>query len=362
MTLREQTTALKAAARELGFVLVGACPAGPAEGFERLQTWLAAGRAGEMHYFAERLAAYRHPDGVMPGVRSLLMLGLPYRTDPGEETGAGEGRVSCYAWGREDYHDVVHDKLGALRHQAEHIIPGVRTRGVVDTAPLPEREFGQRAGLGWVGKNTLLINRHHGSWFFLAALLLDCELEYDPAYATDHCGTCTACLEACPTHAFPEPYVLDATRCISYLTIELRGPLPEPARSDIGSWVFGCDVCQDVCPWNRKAGPGDAHFAPLPEHNPLALAALFDMDDAAFRARFRGTALWRARRRGLLRNAAIVLGNQRNPACIPALQRGLQDHDPLVREAVAWALAQYNTANGHTTTPAPPQHEHDPRG
>jgi epoxyqueuosine reductase len=205
-----------------------------------------------------------------------------------------------------------------------------------------ERELAQVAGLGWVGKNTLLLNRHAGSWFFLAALLTDIELAYDQPHETDHCGTCRACLDACPTDAFPQPYVLDASRCISYLTIELRDAVPVELRAGMGEWVFGCDVCQDVCPWNSHAPLSDeAAFAPRESGNPLALAALFELDDAAFRERFRHTPLWRPRRRGLLRNAAIALGNRPTADALPALCRGLNDAEPLVRGACAWALGQY---------------------
>ena len=214
-----------------------------------------------------------------------------------------------------------------------------KIRGVVDTAPLLEREFAQLAGLGWVGKHTLLINRQQGSWFFLAALITDVELSYDAPHETDHCGTCRACLDACPTGAFPQPYVLDATRCISYLTIELRDAVPAELRSGIGDWLFGCDVCQDVCPWNSRAPLSrQAEFAPRADSNPINLISLFDLDDATFRERFRHTPLWRPKRRGLLRNAAIVLGNRPTPAAIPALIRGLNDDEPLVRGACAWAL------------------------
>jgi epoxyqueuosine reductase len=214
-------------------------------------------------------------------------------------------------------------------------------RGVVDTAPLLEREFAQLAGLGWVGKNTLLLNRSEGSWFFLAALLTDVELAYDSAHETDHCGTCRACLDACPTNAFPQPYLLDASRCISYLSIELRGEVPRELREGMGEWVFGCDICQDVCPWNSRAPLSQqAEFAPRIDSNPIDLIGLFELDDAAFRALFRHTPLWRPRRRGLLRNAAIVLGNRPMAAAVPALIRGLNDDEPLVRGACAWALGR----------------------
>jgi epoxyqueuosine reductase len=221
-------------------------------------------------------------------------------------------------------------------------MPEARIRGVVDTAPLLEREFAQLAGLGWIGKNTLLLNRHEGSWFFLAALLTDIELVYDAPHETDHCGTCRACLDACPTDAFPQPYVLDASRCISYLTIELRDAIPAELRTGLGEWVFGCDVCQDVCPWNSRAPLSrQREFEARSNSNPMDLIGLFELDDAAFRERFRSTPLWRPRRRGLLRNAAIVLGNRPTPLAISALVRGLHDGEPLVRGACAWALGQY---------------------
>ena len=204
-------------------------------------------------------------------------------------------------------------------------------RAVVDTAPLLEREYAQLAGLGWIGKNTLLLNKQSGSWFFLCALLTDVELEYDRPHAADHCGTCRACLDACPTGAFVDAYVLDARRCISYLTIESRQPIPTTLRAGIGDWVFGCDICQEVCPWNRDAPVADEpEFQPLAGGTDLELSELFWLDDAEFRVRFRHTPLWRPKRRGLLRNAAIVLGNQVAPEAIPALARGLNDEESLV--------------------------------
>jgi epoxyqueuosine reductase len=338
------TTAIKERARELGFPLCGVCPAAAPAGASRLEEWLSRGYGGQMHYLGERREAYGHPRHVLEGARSIVMLAMPYRTTEPANTLPGQGRVARYAWGAADYHDVIRERLHALADFVRALAPGAATRGVVDTAPLLEREFAQLAGLGWVGKNTLLLNKRAGSYFFLAALLTDAELTYDAPHAADHCGTCTACLDACPTAAFPQPYVLDASRCISYLTIELRGAMPADLRRGVGEWAFGCDVCQEVCPWNREAPlASEAAFSPLEGMNPLELGALFEMSDDDFRQRFRRTPLWRPHRRGLLRNAAIVLGNQRAGECLGALARGLVDQEPLVRGACAWALGQLRT-------------------
>lgn len=339
------TDEIKQRASELGFSLCGVCPAVAPPGAARFDEWLATGYAGQMHYLADRREAYHDPNHVLDGVRSVVMLAIGYRTSEPAAPQAGQGRVSRYAWGESDYHDVIRDRLKKLANFVRDGGPAARVRGVVDTAPVLEREFAQLAGLGWIGKNTLLLNRHEGSWFFLAALLTDLELMYDEAHETDHCGTCRACLDACPTGAFPQPYVLDASRCISYLTIELRDAIPVELRAGVGDWVFGCDVCQEVCPWNARAPQSrQAEFAPREDSNPMDLIALFDLDDAAFRERFRHTPLWRPKRRGILRNAAIALGNRPTPEALPALVRGLSDHEPLVRSACAWALGQYSQA------------------
>ena len=338
------TAALKDRARALGFDLAGACPAVAPAGADKLREWLAAGYAGEMSYLAEREAAYAHPRHVLDGARSILLLAANYRTSAPAAPRQGEGRVSRYAWGG-DYHDVLRERLHVLCDYLRELAPGAAARGVIDTAPLLEREFAELAGLGWIGKNTLVIIKSLGSWLFLAAVLTDRELEYDAPHETDHCGTCRACLDACPTGAFVAPYVLDARRCISYLTIELRSSVPEDLRAGLGDWVFGCDVCQDVCPWNHRAPDSEeAAFRPAEGSDPLELTSLFDLDEAAFRRRFRATPLWRAKRRGILRNAALVLGNQRSAAAEPALTRGLLDEEPLVREACAWALERIAAA------------------
>jgi len=324
------TELLKNEARRLGFALVGVCPAIAPTGVTHLHEWLQRGYAGEMDYLANRQQAYEHPRHVLGGVRSVMMLGLPYRTTQTPTmTQPGQGRVSRYAWGDVDYHDVIHAALKELTAALHRAVPDAQVRGVVDSAPLLEREFAQLAGLGWIGKHTLLINKPAGSYFFLAALLTDQQLIYDEPFAAEHCGTCRACLDACPTQAFPQPYVLDATRCISYLTIELHSPIPRELRSGIGDWLFGCDICQDVCPWNEKqdlrASTSATAFEASPRMNPTDLMEVFDLDDEAFRRRFRHTPLWRPRRRGILRNAAIVLGNQRALSAVPALTKGLND-------------------------------------
>jgi epoxyqueuosine reductase len=361
MDVKQLTDALTKRAKALGFSLVGASPAATPQGAARLDAWLAAGYAGRMDYIANRRAAYDHPQSVLDGVRSLLMLAMDYRTLEPREPPAGHGRIARYAWGAQDYHDAVRARLNILSDLLQELAPGSSARGVVDTAPLMERDFAQLAGLGWIGKNTLLLNREHGSWFFLAALLTDAELAYDTPHETDHCGTCRACLDACPTDAFPKPYVLDASRCISYLTIELKEAIPVELREDIGDWVFGCDVCQDVCPWNNHAprAPGET-FAPLDANNPADLIALLDLDDQAFRDRFRHTPLWRPRRRGILRNAAIVLGNRPTPVALRALAKGLHDDEPLVRGACAWALGNYPQPAARAALKARREVEPDP--
>lgn len=346
-TPQELTAWLKAEARELGFTASGVAPAVTPQGVHRLAAWLEAGYAGEMAYIERRQAAYAHPRHVLEGVRSLLVLAMNYRTVEPAPPQPGQGRISRYAWGS-DYHDLIHARLHKLADRLRSVRPGALARGIVDTAPLLEREFAQLAGLGWIGKHTLLLNRQAGSWFFLSALLTDQELQYDAPHEADHCGTCRACLDACPTQAFVAPYVLDARRCISYLTIELRGPIPLELRPAMGDWVFGCDVCQEVCPWNRRAPVAEEPaLAPRPGNNPLSLDELLLLDEAGFRARFRHTPLWRARRRGLLRNAAIVLGNTRPPQALAWLSRALCDHDPIVRGAAAWALGQLHDPRAH---------------
>lgn len=345
MTLSAQ---IKDQARALGFELVGIAPATEADGFAHLEAWLANGYAGEMEYMSRHSEAHRHPRSILPTVKSVVMVGINYKSqelgDRSQASGV-TGRVSCYAGGL-DYHDVIRAKLKSLLEWIQQVSPGTRGRAVIDTAPLLERDFARRAGLGWFGKNTMLIDKKLGSTFFLGALLLDIELPADPPFETSHCGTCTRCLDACPTDAFVAPYQLDARRCISYLTIELRGPIPEKLRPLMDDWIFGCDVCQDVCPWNRKSPTGtESALQPNVTGPRVDLIELLSLTEEAFRDRFRHTPLWRPRRAGIVRNAAIALGNSGDERAIPALTQALDDEDEIVREAAAWAIARIRAAN-----------------
>lgn len=338
----ELTAAIKARARVVGFDLVGICPAVSPHGITHLREWLKAGHAGAMSYLPDRAEAYEHPSSVLNGVRSVIMLAVQYRTEEPRRAADGQGRVSRYAWGL-DYHDVLWAKMRQLADFIRQAEPSAKVRGVVDTAPLLEREFAMLAGLGWIGKNTMLLNKKLGSWFFLAAVLTDLQLEYDVPFRADHCRTCRACLDACPTDAFVAPYVLNARRCISYLTIELKEAIPIELRSNMGDWVFGCDICQEVCPWNRRAPLSEfSEFQPLPGMNSIGLGELFTLDDESFRQLLRGSPLQRPKRAGLLRNAAIVLGNQPTNENVKALELGVRDISPIVRGAAAWSLGKHD--------------------
>ena len=341
LTAAAVTAAVKAEALRVGFDLVGVVSAVAPATFADFQEWLRQGFAGEMKYLDRRAEAYSHPRHVMPAVRSVIMLAANYRTADPSPAEPSAGRVSRYAWNDGDYHTLMRERLEKLANflHAQH--PGCRTRAIVDTAPLLERDFARAAGLGWFGKNTMLINKRQGSWLFLAGLLTDLELTADAPHESSHCGTCTRCLEACPTAAFPAPYVLDARKCISYLTIELKGPIPAELREGIGDWLFGCDICQDVCPWNKKSPrKDDIAFRPRADLNPAELIPLLELDEIAFERTFGQTALSRPGRAGVLRNAAIVLGNQRDEQSVPILSRVLADEEPILRGAAAWALGQ----------------------
>ena len=340
---------IRGAAARLGFGRVGIAPAVPPPHHEALGRWLSAGLAGVMAtWLARHEPLRRDPSSLLPGVRSIVMVATDYPLGAAASTetiAAGAGRVARYARG-DDYHDLLRGRLNSLASWLEARVPGCRARGVVDSAPLAERDYAQLAGLGWFGKNTMLIDPRAGSYFLLSALLTDLPLPASVPIETDHCGTCTACLDACPTGAFPEPRVLDATKCISALTIEDHGPINREHREPIGDWIFGCDICQEVCPWNRHA-PGSAEpaFQPRGGEATLDLAALLALDEDGFRDRFRGSPILRAKRRGLLRSAAIALGNRPHPPAFPQLAAALADGEPIVRGAAAWALGRWLAAS-----------------
>ena len=345
MTPADITTSLKNEAHELGFQLAACCPAVTPTGLHHFTHWLSEGYAGSMQYMQDREDAYVHPRHVLEDVQSLLVLAMHYGEGDVVTPTAGEGRVARYAWGSTDYHDLIHKRIKQLKQFHQELMPTEKCRGVVDTAPILEREFAQMAGLGWVGKNTMLIHSQQGSYFFLTILLSTAELDYDQPSTTNHCGTCTACLDQCPTNAFPAPYVLDATKCISYLTIEHRGSIPDELKQNMGDWVFGCDICQDVCPWNRRGShSSEPDFVASESLNCLDIEQLFQSDEKSFRASYRQTPLWRTKRDGLLRNAAIALGNQLAVEHLGILKNALQIESPTVQDACRWAIAKIESA------------------
>jgi epoxyqueuosine reductase len=326
---------LKAQAYGTGFDLAGIAALGPAETAGALDAWLAAGYHGEMEYMQRHANLRRDSTRPLPGMRWALVVGLNYGgTQPA-------GRVARYARG-DDYHRVMWDRLDALGGWLTARTGG-SSRAFVDSGPVLERDLARRAGLGWVGKNTMLINPRLGSHFFIGALFTDAALVGDAPFATDHCGRCTRCLAACPTQAFVAPRVLDARQCISYLTIELRGDIPEALRRAVGDHLYGCDDCQDACPWNGKFAR-DVALPAMAPHRTEAWPEPRDwlaLDDDAYRARFRGTAMTRPKRAGLVRNAAVAIGNRADPADAPALRAALEtETDAMARAHLTWALAR----------------------
>jgi epoxyqueuosine reductase len=335
-------------ARSLGFDLVGVAAPVPPSTAELLDNWLDAGYAGEMAYLARRAAERKNPRALVPEARSILVLGKHYRSaeplaqfwlDP------SRGRISRYAWGG-DYHDILLPRLKALVQFIDSESgKSLRAHPYVDTGPVLERPIAAAAGLGFIGKHTLLIHPRYGSWFFLAEVLLDLTLEPTLEPIRVDCGTCRRCQEICPTNAFAREYVLDARRCISYLTIELKGPIPRDLRPMMGNHIFGCDDCQEVCPWNIRFGASaDAElFHPDPDRIAPKLLDLIGLNEERFVGRFRDTPLMRLRRGGLLRNVAVALGNWGDPIAVPALGAALLDREPLVRGHAAWALGRIGT-------------------
>ncbi len=367
------TQAVKDYAQRLGFALTGVTTPDAPPHLDVYERWLKEGRHGEMSYLAtERARRCRaDPREISPECRSILVLGIRYPAPPpippslaekGGAWGIGYGRVAAYAWGN-DYHDILPDRLRSIvafiETQAGHAIPN---RWYTDTGPLLERELAQRAGLGWIGKNTCLIHPRLGSYFLLAEILLGIELDPDPPFSFDRCGTCTRCLDACPTGCILPDRTVDARRCISYLTIELKGSIPPDLRSKMGAWVFGCDVCQQVCPWNRwAAADGDPAFAPRPGvPNPI-LADELSLTAEDFNRKFKHNPVKRARRRGYLRNAAVAAGISGGQPTAPALARALRlDFEPLVRAHAAWALGRTGGEHARQALVEAASSENDP--
>lgn len=351
--MRDPRPAIRERALSLGFDAIGFCRAelGP-QARERLAAFLAAGQHGDMGWLADRAEQRCHPVALWPEARSVMVLGLSYapEEDPlGTLQLRDRGTISVYARNR-DYHDVM---KGMLKHLAQFVASrfGSAVKVFVDTAPVMEKPLAALAGLGWQGKHTNLVSRSHGSWLLLGEIYTTLEFAADAPHA-DRCGRCTRCLRVCPTNAFPEPYRLDATRCISYLTIEHEGPIPHELRPQMGNRIYGCDDCLAVCPWNR--------FARTTQHTKLRargeltaphLAALAALDDAGFRAKFSGTAIKRIGRDRFVRNVLIAIGNSRDPALHHAAARLRSDANPVVSEAAVWACRQLE-ASGEATNAA----------
>jgi len=338
---------VKQAAHDAGFELSGIAPAHDFSELDQFPKWIAAGRAGEMKYMEARDEAGRLKRAslrtVAPWARSVVVCAINYNTAHPYSTQVQDGErgwISRYAWSREDYHEAVMRRLRIVEsrlRQGAGETRALQTRSYVDTGPLVERVYAKYAGIGWNGKNTCILNQKLGSWLFLGVILTSLELEPDFP-APDRCGTCTRCIDACPTDALIAPYQLDSNKCISYLTIEKRGAIPQEMRAGMGRHMFGCDICQDVCPWNRKA-PATT----LPEFQPReglvnpALEWLAEMSAEEFREKFRGSPVRRAKRSGLRRNAAIAMGNSGDRRFVPVLTKLAEDEDAVVAEHARWA-------------------------
>jgi epoxyqueuosine reductase len=340
--IRSLSSKIRDEARRLGFLKIGIAPAVPLPAANSFDAWLERGFHGQMRYM-ERQASKRHdPRLVLEEARSILVLAMNYHTGDVVVDASLKGCISRYAWG-EDYHRIVRNRLEQLLEFIRSCAPAVKAVCYTDTGPVAEKAWGAQASLGWIGKNSNLISRTHGSWFFIGVLLLDLELEYDSP-SVDHCGTCHRCMDVCPTGAIVSPRILDARLCISYLTIELRGPIPRELRPLIGNRIFGCDTCQESCPWNRFAiKTTEKAFSPREGLLMPDLAPLIHISADDFRRRFKDSPIWRATRDGFVRNAVIALGNSGSAEAIPALEQALQDSSPLVRAHAAWALGRISS-------------------
>ena len=342
---------VKRAAEQAGFELAGIATAADSPELQAFPEWIAAGYAGDMKYMEARdeqgSLKRASLSRVAPWARSIVVCAINYNIDQPYSTEVqdpGRGWISRYAWSREDYHEAVLRRLQqvevALHDTVAESETRLITRSYVDTGPIVERVFAKYAGVGWIGKNTCIINQKIGSWLFLGVILTSLELTPDVP-APDRCGTCTRCIEACPTDAILAPYQLDSNRCISYLTIEKRGSIPEELRAGMGRHVFGCDICQDVCPWNRKAPATVApEFSPRGRLVNPALDLLAEMSAEEFRETFRGSPIRRAKRSGLRRNAVIAMGNSGNDQFLPLLEAFVLDEDESVAASARWAMAR----------------------
>ena len=347
MTPSSLTHLLREKAKELGFDLVGAIPVSRSKTIDVYNSWLKKGYAGSMEYLERHAKLKEDPRQLLPETMSLFALGFNYNTvEPSSQIQNPEiGYISRYAWG-DDYHQLLRSKLSKLENYlCSELNAGMLSRSFVDSGPILEREIAQRAGLGWIGKHSNLINWEKGSWYFLAELLVDVPLETNLPFTRVDCGTCTICIEACPTDAIIADRSVDARRCISYLTIELKGAIPLELRPKMGNLIFGCDICQEVCPWNKEAPKSpESKLLPRPENVAPELTELMKLDQSAFSERFRNSPIKRTKRRGLLRNVAIALGNWAHESAIPALSQGLQDSEPLIRSHAAWALGRISAS------------------
>jgi epoxyqueuosine reductase len=357
------TRLLREKANELGFDLVGAIPVSRSTTIDIYNAWLKKGYAGSMAYLERHAELKEDPRQLLPETMSLFALGFNYKTvDPPEKAQNPDiGCISRYAWG-DDYHEIIRTKLRVLENYiCQELNAGNLSRSFVDSGPVLEREIAQRAGLGWIGKHSNLINMEKGSWFFLAELLVDVPLETNLPFTRVDCGTCTICIDACPTEAIIADRTLDARLCISYLTIELKGVIPVELRPKMSNMIFGCDICQEVCPWNQNASKSsESGLRPRPENVAPELIELMKLDQSAFKKRFHKSPIKRTKRRGLLRNVAVALGNWAHESAIPALSLGLQDPEPLVRSHAAWALGRISASQAKINLKAAKTTEKDP--
>jgi epoxyqueuosine reductase len=358
---------LRDQAASLGFNGLGVSSAAPARRLDAYLNWIENGHHGEMGYMArqDRVERRRNPQIILPGVQSIISLGLSYSTTqipPQIAQNPSRGRISNYAWGI-DYHDLIIPKLEVLATWLRDLKPGTQSRVYVDTGAVLERDHAETSGLGFTGKNTMLIAPQRGSWFFLGEILTTLVLPTTPPITMPSCGSCHRCLDACPTGAFPAPYKLDARRCISYLTIELKGWIPGNLRPLMGNWIYGCDICQDVCPFNRFAEP-DNEWEFKPVNIDAAAPLLLDilaLDDEAFNERFERSPIKRIKRGRLLRNACVAVGNWGHRSAVPSLVELLKDPNPLLRGHAAWALHQIRDAGAKTAIKDALRVEKDPK-